>query len=683
MFRKVRRSIAAVVVLAVLAGCSSDSEGTDGRRSTSSSTSTEVDAETAPAHAVVEEGSGAEVTFGGATVVVPAGAAEVGARLSISGGGEGGNGERFPGQVFDIELSSELTTPAIISVPFEADLVPDGQTPMLYTWLAESERWLPQAATVEGETLVAETMHLSRWTWGQPYYLWATVTGDRTTPPVCSGGLPGWISSFDHQDDVNATVLSCAEGDGDRVRVKLRANRGVPVLVEFSRNATLVDGSLESQQMSRFVQERWPNRAYIGAKQELIVTFDQPERAEVITARRWGGAPARYAVYAITFFYEQVIVGSPNLVGRGLEIATCLWDTGQFLESEEPTNLGATLDALTSCIDDKLDALLASGALSQVDHRRLAQAFAYWKFADEFTKAVDTTYFDSNDTYDYFGIATRRPDVCQSSAMSAAVVAAGSREPDEIRGLRCAQGWAIATVVDPITGDTDGLTLFRLDGEQWNLVGDLVPGCPSEAERLGAPTDVAAELLGDPDGCEEPVSTFPPSAPSAPAAETGPGEFTVEFTHPAWGPVRLLTTDADNNGPGPASLSVIDANGVERYRYENEAMYTFRPVGTTEDLPDQLDFRPIDVQGHIFIDFNPGRYNGVVALRPTADGFDDFDTLPDPDDYDGRFYSAEVSDQEGDGTYEIALSINDCTPSCADGTTTTTTYRWNGSDYVA
>ena len=90
----------------------------------------------------------------------------------------------------------------------------------------------------------------------------------------------------------------------------------------------------------------------------------------------------------------------------------------------------------------------------------------------------------------------------------------------------------------------------------------------------------------------------------------------------------------------------------------------------------------LDKSGNVFLDYNPGRYNGVIVLRPVAGGFANFRTLPTPGDFNGRFYFAELSDADSDGTYEIISSSNDCTPSCAEGTTTSTVWRWNGHDYV-
>lgn len=179
-------------------------------------------------------------------------------------------------------------------------------------------------------------------------------------------------------------------------------------------------------------------------------------------------------------------------------------------------------------------------------------------------------------------------------------------------------------------------------------------------------------------------STLPSVAPNRPPklSKSGPGEHSLSFTHPGWGRVTLITHENsdDERTPGPASIRVVDADGNERWRYDNTFQYTMRPVGASSDDPRN----PIDAAGNIYIDFNPGRYNGVIVLRPTQSGFADFETLPPPPDgYNTRFYSGVAKDVDGDGTYEIQVGTNNCDPSCGEGTTTVTTWKWDGKDFVA
>jgi hypothetical protein len=48
-------------------------------------------------------------------------------------------------------------------------------------------------------------------------------------------------------------------------------------------------------------------------------------------------------------------------------------------------------------------------------------------------------------------------------------------------------------------------------------------------------------------------------------------------------------------------------------------------------------------------------------------------SLSQPGRADGGFYYSELTDHNGDGTFEIDESANDCTPDCAGGGITVTT----------
>lgn len=174
-------------------------------------------------------------------------------------------------------------------------------------------------------------------------------------------------------------------------------------------------------------------------------------------------------------------------------------------------------------------------------------------------------------------------------------------------------------------------------------------------------------------------------AGSTTPTKSAPGEYSVSLDHPAWGPVRLVTRQPSSDGTerDTASISVIDARGAVRWSFE-VVLYELAPTGTSPNASDEAETVPIDALGHVFIDYNPGRYNGVIILRPTSSGFNDFETLPTADNGTGRFYAGIAVDIDGDGVYEVALDYNDCVPTCAGGTTYRTTYRWNGrDDYIA
>lgn len=145
----------------------------------------------------------------------------------------------------------------------------------------------------------------------------------------------------------------------------------------------------------------------------------------------------------------------------------------------------------------------------------------------------------------------------------------------------------------------------------------------------------------------------------------------VSFAHPTWGSSTLLTALALEPSRPEAHIVAFDVTQKVRWHH------------STDWLELGLAYRSSDKSGNLFIEFNPGRYDGLVVLRPTADGFEDFSTLPDPDvNNPGRFYGARLIETDQHGNFLIELSKNDCNPYCADGAVTQTVYSWNGADYV-
>lgn len=151
----------------------------------------------------------------------------------------------------------------------------------------------------------------------------------------------------------------------------------------------------------------------------------------------------------------------------------------------------------------------------------------------------------------------------------------------------------------------------------------------------------------------------------------------VPVDHPRWGPVEIVTIGPDDSTDpvcGTTLLFAVDRSGEAVWDGGvGEGGCPWYSLAPADD--------PIDADGRIFFNWNPGRYNGVSALTLTDDGFDDHGTLPSPD-YGVRFYSADIIDTNNDGVYEIRGSLNPCSPSCAAGEISTTVYRWNGSDFV-
>lgn len=148
----------------------------------------------------------------------------------------------------------------------------------------------------------------------------------------------------------------------------------------------------------------------------------------------------------------------------------------------------------------------------------------------------------------------------------------------------------------------------------------------------------------------------------------------VVFTHPTWGRVVLVTCSPPSP-PGPSGAAVVDAAGVLRWTYawlDNPGLaYRFT-----------LHRPATDASGNFFIDYDPGRYPGLMVLRPKVNGMRVL-YGPSRSEYtEPSMYYAELIGPGADGRFTVKQSHNDCNPTCAGGTTTSWIYRWNGSSYV-
>lgn len=134
----------------------------------------------------------------------------------------------------------------------------------------------------------------------------------------------------------------------------------------------------------------------------------------------------------------------------------------------------------------------------------------------------------------------------------------------------------------------------------------------------------------------------------------------IGLDHPTWGNIDLATYRYDLTIRG-GGIVAVDGQGemVWERALDEASRYRLGFEGRGDGWPFEAQppsgLQPRDGTGNIFINYDPGRYNGVIVLRPTDDG---------------------------DGVYEIRSEINTCEPSCADGNTLVRLHRWNGQDFV-
>ncbi len=148
-----------------------------------------------------------------------------------------------------------------------------------------------------------------------------------------------------------------------------------------------------------------------------------------------------------------------------------------------------------------------------------------------------------------------------------------------------------------------------------------------------------------------------------------------DIEHKWLGPVRIFLTLGEESTAARGCVAAVTASGkvLPPLRVDVSGHFGFPSPAT-------------DATGNTFVTYNPGRYDGVLVLVPTPDGFEDIGWSDASGDthYRGRFaiYYAELVGPGPNGQYTIRQSTNDCTPSCAEGTVTHRDLHWNGTDYV-
>lgn len=196
---------------------------------------------------------------------------------------------------------------------------------------------------------------------------------------------------------------------------------------------------------------------------------------------------------------------------------------------------------------------------------------------------------------------------------------------------------------------------------------DLVPaGTPTPSVEASSPSP----------------SSTPPSArpPATLRPTTASGGVTLQ--DPLWGALTVLTTVDGHDSSSRSScghdvrLRLVDARGVVRLHREwTWGCGTLRPNGPVTDRT-----------GNVFLQYDPGRYDGVIVLRGAGGRIEDFGTLPPSGSaYQGSGpfgYYASTKDKGRDGVLEVEQYSNDCNPSCAGGTITSKVFVWNGTRYV-
>ena len=380
---------------------------------------------------------------------------------------------------------------------------------------------------------------------------------------------------------------------------------------------------------------------------------------KVVNARGFGVAVERSPGVTVTYrdaddalgIIAKLVTLAPSEAGNRVELLAS-GNRAEFGFAGAATTVGVRISPdpggyLLSALQYGLSTYLTivgkipgAGDLKSAD--RLAAALQGSQCLSSFTSMATTSLDTAQQVTQFFS---------QALAMSFDCIALGAKE----------------LVAGPV-----GLVV---EGVMW-----ILSGLKTASDGIVAALDTAFDF----DGYQIVVSSSGSAAPDivkagvcgADAFETG----RVDFQHLTWGRSTLLT--CETKPQARVGAAVFDSRGTLKWKMSREG-YVFKVASPGTDASKNL-----------FIMYNPGRYDGVEVLAPVPDGIETYygwdmpiedrqrtGGIPETDPLHLSGYYANLLGPGADGLYRIEQFNNDCTPSCAEGTTTSRVYVWNGSDY--
>lgn len=635
----------------------------------------------------------------------------------------GARGSEWFGQPVHLEHAAPLTSPVTVSWDLPSDLTAEEvSTAFLVHYDPELRVWeaTDEPVRIDGRTVRADLTDFSFWdvlvNIGQGA---GELTGNRVPEPRCRGELPAWIDGVvDPDEDLSAAAIrTCFEPDQkEQVTVRVANNR------TFTQRMTLTGGS----------QWAWTwkgQRSYdVGATAVDIArsifdsrtTFLLPPVHEVavgLARPRSAGShvlmgtaavdPVTALVDGSLGVLQGVSVGGTDnpaldaflqaMYECGGKQALAKGDGMAGLSRDAAGLARFVVDSLGSCAEELVRPSSEFGARFEALLQRKIKAHpeitsSGWAKANRFTHAAANA----------FKVLTVGKLAIYGSDQFANATVGPLSWSVRGRGMNAAVGaWApsCSSVAD------DSNQLYRnlalqdrysdTSRELWEF--ESWPHDASVAVRPSLACDVGYRaLLADEvsAGWADPVAASY-VATAVRALESGRSGFgdggtgtdaagmlvtttdTHSFRHPAWGDVTAVTqivADPLYGGSnGEARIIVRDARDDIVWVHSSADSPPWYEIGFNDPAS--------DTTGNVFINYNPGRYNGVIVLRGSRTGFSDFDSLPPPGEYDARWYFAEVVSDGGRLAIQTPDTV-DCS-TCGGGYRIVghTIHAWQGRDY--
>lgn len=498
-----------------------------------------------------------ELDLGDVRLIVPPGAApEPG--TTVSGGRLGSEASEespdFLSGAPPVVLESSATFEEPVTIELDVDLedLPDTNgdlevEPVAYVYLDELDAWAPQPSSYDPDSgvLRTETQRLSRWNWGLPLYGIGRLTGDRAAQLECAEEEPTWVRSATAVDDVNTSVFACLEADGLDARIRLRSNRGTPILLRPTSALELVGGDVLSRQISRAAFGERPGRLLLAPKQDLELRLVQPETMSHFALHRAGEPHERATLYLLQFLIDHVGEGQITI-----DLARCATRV-MDLSAETGTDLAATsLSAMQDCIEPRLEMLRDAETITQHTFDHLSSAFVYFAVADHLATFLDASLVDAQDDVVF--------NVLSSGLLP---VSADPADPGEPATVAQAPDRAAVILVVDVSGSMnrdDGSGRVRLDGAR-EAVMSFARGL-SDDTNLGVRTYPGGSGT-DEHGCSSGRPVIPPDAVDLERASALVAGLTADDNTPTSAALLAAAADLARTGTTQATIVLI-SDGV-------------------------------------------------------------------------------------------------------------------------
>ncbi|WP_160292492.1 hypothetical protein [Arthrobacter sp. SPG23] len=268
---------------------------------------------------------------------------------------------------------------ADVTFRLDAPLAEDRVGTVVY-WNPADQAWEPIESSLSADrlTLTSHVKHFSDYNWIESLYNGiGKVTGDKTDPPKCSGGVPEWADPSYSEDNINAPILWCVGTDGnnrDIMEVRLKMNRpsagSLMTAIKPAWAWSDLWQNLSPLTWTQMAAQTATSSNQLGEKYllqplgEYRFGFDREQLMEFYSKNQ--NTPLIQVDSTITYtvagLMYQAAEGKAAGNMAGVFIMTSLLECGGNLVGSAGESVPNAFGALLPCLNDRKDAIAVSSA---------------------------------------------------------------------------------------------------------------------------------------------------------------------------------------------------------------------------------------------------------------------------------------------------------------------------------